>query len=194
VSGNNDGAPVGSTVSIDDANPDAVIAYEINANPYIGTNPTLTPYKNPIKLPVGVDAIAAYAWTSTKDFSGRVIGAWSSPNSITIVVSPAPTAVTQPATSLSTLSAQLNGVISVPVSGQVLVPYRFVWGPKSNPAANVTAVQTAYPQGGQTVSVIVPVSGLAPSTTYVFQLQVQDATTFPNFVAGQTLTFTTPAN
>jgi sugar lactone lactonase YvrE len=192
---NKDGTPVGTKFTITDENPHAVIAYEINKNPYPypGENPAMTKYTGPVELPVGSDLINAYAWTSAKDFSGRIIGIWSNPGSANVVISPAPTVTTKPATSNFSSAATLNGTIAVSVSGQVSVPYRFVWGPQSNPTANVTTLQNADSSLTLPASAFYFLNGLSPSTTYVFRFEAQDATTYPNFVDGKTLTFTTPA-
>jgi sugar lactone lactonase YvrE len=185
--------PVGTKLTITDANPKAAIYYATNSVPPDEVGSNLTKYTGPINLPAGTTEYEAYVWTSVKDFSGHIVGSWSGGNGAAYSVLPAPVSVPVAATSITKSSATLNGTISVNFSPSQTVTYQFVWGPASSPNANLTPLQTVN-AASSGVKVTAKLTGLAPSTSYSFHLRAQDAINAPKFAFSQVLTFTTPAN
>jgi len=196
VNGSNPGnLPVGSILTMTDSDPEATIYYTVadSSNPSSQTE-VLKAYTGPITLPADWFAFFANIWTSTKDFTGHIVGTWSQTAVGYYTVVPRPVPTTIAASAIAKNSALLNGSISAASIGGTAIYYQFVWGPASSPKAFTTALEFTDASISDSATVSIPISGLSPSTKYAFQLQAQDSITSPSFVDGKALTFTTPAD
>jgi uncharacterized repeat protein (TIGR02543 family) len=122
--------------------------------------------------------------TVTTLTSGATCGATVTDNPQTI----SPTALTSPATSVSSSGATLNGFANA--YGQASVTTYFKYSTDRNLVNSVSTTTAASLTGSSTVEINSSITGLASGTTYYFQIAVTSSVT--NITSyGATLSFTT---
>lgn len=108
--------------------------------------------------------------------AGRVVLTWAG----------APSATTDPASSVLPDSAALNGTVS---SNDGATTVTFEYGTTTAYGSTVTAAESPLPAGASGTAVAASVSGLVPNTTYNFRVKAANATASVN---GANRTFKTP--
>jgi len=97
----------------------------------------------------------------------------------------APMATTQEANSITTVSAQLNGIVN---ANHLSTEVTFEWGTTTSYGNNVTATESPI-TGGENTDVSVNITGLTAGTIYHFRLKTVNSL---GTVYGADMTFVTP--